>query len=181
MSSDSQPSFRRERFAGTQDSAAERRLLALLMAQDGSTTRLCEAVAGGPVRLQVLHQQATRQVPGAVRKQLPGEEFIERITFLAAHGEVLMDNLAYIALKGLAPDIERDLRAGTMPIGHLLARLWVRREALPLADTLTTRLWDAVGLPDAGATRSYRIVTPEGPRMLIAETWRRGMLMDRPR
>ena len=34
-------------------------------------------------------------------------------------------------------------------------------------------------MPDAGATRSYRIVTPEGPRMLIAETYRRGMLMDR--
>lgn len=149
------------------------------MAQDGSTTRLCEAVAGGPVALSLLHQQTTRQVPAVVRKQLPGEEFIERITFLAAHGEVLMDNLAYIALQGLPQDIERDLRAGTMPIGHLLARLWVRREPLALVDQLTNRLWNAVGQPDPRATRSYRIVTPDGPRMLICETWRRGMLMDR--
>lgn len=149
------------------------------MAQDGSTTRLCEAVAGGPVQLQLLHQQATRQVPAAVRTQLPGEQFIERITCLTAHGEVLMDNLAYIALDGLPTDIERDLHAGAMPIGHLLARLWVRREPLPLEETLTARLWSAVGMPDASATRSYRIVTPEGPRMLITETWRRGMLMDK--
>lgn len=151
------------------------------MAQDGSTTRLCEAVAGGPVQLQLLHQQATRQVPAAVREHLPGDAFIERITCLAAHGEVLMDNLAYIALEGLPSDIERDLRAGTLPIGHLLARLWVRREPLPLDDSLTARLWDAVGSPDASATRSYRIVTPEGPRMLITETWRRGMLMEASR
>jgi len=148
------------------------------MAQDGSTTRLCEAVAGGPVHLEVVHQQATRDVPAEVRAQLTGDDFIERITFLAARGEVLMDNLAYVALDGLAPDIERDLRAGKLPIGHLLARMWVRREPLPLADTLTARLWDAVGEPDASATRSYRIVTPEGPRMLITETWRRGMRME---
>jgi chorismate-pyruvate lyase len=178
MSSDSQSSFRRAPFAGADSSAADRRLLAMLMAQDGSTTRLCEAVAGGPVHLRVVHQQATHEVPAAVRAQLPGEAFIERITFLAAHGEVLMDNLAYIALEGLAPDIERDLRAGSLPIGHLLARMWVRREPLALADTLAARLWDAVGQPDAGATRSYRIVTPEGPRMLITETWRRGMRME---
>jgi chorismate-pyruvate lyase len=179
MSSNSHPSFHREPFSGPDADAHERRLLRLLMAQDGSTTRLCEAVAGGPVTLVVLQQQTTRQVPAVVRRHLPGEEFIERITFLGAHGQVLMDNLTYIALDGLAPDIEHDLRAGTKPIGYLLARMWVRREPLALADPLTARLWNAVGLPDDAATRSYRVVTPEGPRMLIAETWRRGMLMER--
>jgi len=186
MSSPSPESFRRERFidpaAPASDHTQAGRMLRLFLAQDGSTTRLCEVIAGGPIALRVLRQHATSDVPAIVRRQLPGERFIERITFLAAHGEVMMDNLSYIALPGLAPDIERDLLAGTMPIGHLLARLWVRREAVvDDAQGLAQHLWDAAGQPDADATRSYRIVTPEGPRMLICETYRRGMLMDRTR
>ena len=177
MSSHSLELPRRERFAGADAPADAQRTLALLLAQDGSTTRLCEAVAGGPVELHVLLQHATSAVPAIVREQLPGDQFIERITCLAAHGQVLMDNLSYIALQGLAPDIERDLRAGTMPIGHLLARLWVRREPILAPPELAQRLWSAVGLPDDDATRSYRIVTPEASCMLICETYRRGMLM----
>jgi len=170
--------MRRERFADTPD-AHQRRVLDLLLAQDGSTTRLCEVVAGGPVELSVLRQQVTSDVPDLVRRQLPGETFIERITFLAAHGEVLMDNLSFIALAGLEPDIEADLRAGKLPIGHLLARLWVRREPIAGVAELAQQLWGVVGLPDPAATRAYRIVTSDGARMVIAETYRRGMLMDR--
>ena len=67
-----------------------------------------------------------------------------------------------------------------MPIGHLLSRLWVHRSFLDAAPLLYARLWGAVGgLPDTDASRTYCIVTPEGPRMLIAETYRRGMLMRR--
>ncbi|MES2187919.1 MAG: chorismate pyruvate-lyase family protein [Pseudomonadota bacterium] len=157
--------------------AHARDTLRLLLAQDGSTTRLCETVAGGPITVHVLEQQVVQEVPAEVRAALPGRDFIERITFLAAHGQVMMDNLSYIALEGLAPDIRRDLEAGTMPIGHLLARMWVRREFLAPAAGLCERLWGACGEPDVAASRTYRIVTPEGPRMLIAETYRRGMLM----
>jgi len=152
-------------------------MLKLLLAQDGSTTRLCETIAAGPVALQVLAQRVVHAAPGEVHDTLPGASFIERITCLAAHGEVMMDNLSYIALDGLAPDLRRDLEAGAMPIGHLLARLWVRRAFLEAAPMMYERLWGVVGLPDPGASRAYRIVTPEGARMLIAETYRRGMLM----
>ena len=172
--------LRREPFLG--DSPHDphaRRMLDLLLAQDGSTTRLCETVAGGPVELHVVSQRPTRDIPERVRALLPGGQFIERITSLAAHGEVLMDNLGFIALDGLAPDIAADLLAGQLPIGHLLARMWVRREPLAAAHELAAQLWAAVGQPDPAATRAYRIVTPEGARMVIAETWRRGMLMDR--
>jgi chorismate-pyruvate lyase len=169
---------RRERFADAPD-PQQRRLLALLLAQDGSITRLCEAVAGGPVELHVVHQQVTSDVPDLVRRQLHGATFIERITFLAAHGEVLMDNLSFIATAGLEPDIEADLRSGKLPIGHLLARLWVRREPIGDAPELAQQLWGVVGLPDPAATRVYRIVTRDAARMVIAETYRRGMLMDR--
>jgi len=179
MSSNSPTSFRRERFFDA-PSADARRLLALLLAQDGSTTRLCETIAGGPITLQLLHQAPTAEVPALVRESLPGTRFIERITSLCAHGEVMMDNLTYIALDGLEASLQRDLEAGELPIGHLLARLWVRREAVTGAEALQERLWRAVGMPDATATRAYRILTPEGPRMLIAETYRRGMRMERP-
>ena len=162
------------------EAAHERRVLQLLLAQDGSTTRLCETIAGGPIALHLLAQTVTDQVPELVRRELPGTRFIERITSLAAHGEVMMDNLSYVALEGLAPDLRRDLEDGVMPIGHLLARLWVRRAPVTDAQALHERLWGRVGVPDAPAARCYRIVAPEGPLMLIAETYRRGMLMDRP-
>jgi chorismate-pyruvate lyase len=183
MSSALPLSARRERFfhpdASRADAGAARRLLHLLLAQDGSTTRLCETVAAGPVTLQVLHQAPTEDVPALVREALPGTRFIERITSLVAHGEVMMDNLTYVALQGLDAALQRELEAGQAPIGHLLARLWVRRETVADADVLHQRLWGTVGSPDPQAARAYRIVTPEGPRMLIAETYRRGMLMQR--
>ena len=154
-------------------------MLQLLLAQDGSTTRLCEAIAGGPVTLHVLEQQIAATVPAEVRSALSGESFIERITCLAAHGQVLMDNLSYIALGGLAPDVRRDLEDGVTPIGHLLSRMWVRRSFLDPKPVLYARLWGAVGLPDPEASRVYCISMPDGPRMVIAETYRRGILMTR--
>lgn len=183
MSSALPVSWRRERFfhpdASPADTGPARRLLRVLLAQDGSTTRLCETLAGGPVTLQVLHQAPTEDVPALVREALPGTRFIERMTSLAAHGEVMMDNLTYIAVQGLDAALQRELEAGRTPIGHLLARLWVKREGVADAAVLHDRLWGAVGTPDPAAARAYRIVTPEGPRMLIAETYRRGMRMQR--
>lgn len=156
-------------------------MLQLLLAQDGSTTRLCEAIAAGPVTLHVIAQQIAAAVPVEVRSVLPGASFIERVTCLVAHGEVLMDNLSYIALDGLAPDVRRDLEDGVTPIGHLLSRMWVRRSLLDPTPVLYAKLWSAVGLPDPEASRVYCIATPDGPRMVIAETFRRGMLMTRGR
>ena len=158
--------------------ANARSVLQLLLAQDGSTTRLCETIARGPVSLHVVEQQVVDAVPAEVRAALPGSRFIERITCLAAHGQVMMDNLSYIALDGLPADVRRDLEAGVMPIGHLLSRMWVRRSFLDVMPMLYERLWGAVGLPDADASRTYSVATPVGPRMLITETYRRGMLME---
>lgn len=178
MPSSHQPALLRRRFHDSFDLPAPARMLQLLLAQDGSTTRLCETIAGGPVALHVLAQRTVEQVPEVVRTVLPGTRFIERITSLAAHGEVMMDNLSYIALDGLPADIRRDLEDGRMPIGHLFARMWIRRSFLDAQPLLCERLWAATGgLPDAAASRSYSVVTPQGPCMLITETYRRGMLM----
>lgn len=181
MSSITHLPFQRQRFHLASDPPAQavhaRRMLQLLLTQDGSTTRLCEAIAKGPVSLHVVEQQVVDAVPAEVRSALPGARFIERITCLAAHGQVMMDNLSYIAIDGLPADVRRDLEGGVMPIGHLLSRMWVRRSFLNASPTLYERLWGAVGLPDVEASRTYCIATPEGPRMLIAETFRRGMLM----
>lgn len=170
--------LRRQRFLGPSDPPESKRVLQLLLAQDGSTTRLCETVAGGPISLHLFAQRIVDSVPSAVRASLQGERFIERITCLAAHGQVMMDNISYIALEGLDADVQRDLEAGVLPIGHLLARMWVRRNFLAPEPELLKRLWSAAGgLPDAASSRMYCITTPQGPRMLIAETFRRGMLM----
>lgn len=183
MSSSIHQPLVRLRWRDASDSPAQsvhvQAVLQLLLAQDGSTTRLCETIAQGPVTVHLIEQQIVDAVPAEVRSMLPGTRFIERITCLAAHGQVMMDNLSYIALDGLAPDIRQDLEAGVMPIGHLLQRLWVRRAFLDAAPFMYARLWGAVEMPDPDASRAYVISTPEGPRMLIAETYRRGMLMSR--
>lgn len=170
----------RERFHDPAHTPAQRAhaqaLLQLLIAQDGSATRLCEVIAGAPLGLQV-RQAVTSAVPPIVRAQLPGTAFLERYSTLGAHGRVMMDNLVYVALEGLGADLRAGLESGTVPIGHLLQALWVRRAALPpdTAAPLYERLWGAAGLPDPDAARAYTIRTPEGPRFLIAETFRRGM------
>jgi chorismate-pyruvate lyase len=174
---------RRQRFlppgASPERSALAHRLLAVLMAQDGSTTRICEAVAGFPVKVELLRQTVVADVPDIVREVLPGARFIERVTSLAAGGEVMMDNLSYVALDRLPQTLQRDLEAGCIPIGHLLTTLWVRRQPLPRQDEqLTQRLWSLVGLPDPEASRAYCIAEQEGPLMVIAETYRQGMLTD---
>ena len=163
---------------GPAQAAAARHVLPLLLTQDGSATRLCETVASGPVDLHLLAQRVVHDVPAEVHAALPGAAFLERWTCLAAHGEVMMDNLSYTVLDGLPDDVRHDLERGQAPIGHLLQRLWVRRWFLDDAPGVYRRLWATVGLPDPGATRAYGIATPEGPCMLIAETFRRGMLMD---
>ncbi|NDY93776.1 chorismate--pyruvate lyase family protein [Ideonella livida] len=153
----------------------------LHLAQDGSATRLCETVAGGPVTLTVHGQAvvegaAAQDLPASVRQALPGSAFLQRRVSLSHRGVVMMDNLSWIALATVPDDVAQDLLAGRTPIGHLLARLWIRRQPLPLDPAVSALLWASTGLPDEAATRSYVIHTPDGPVMHITECFRRGVL-----
>jgi chorismate-pyruvate lyase len=172
--------LQRERYlaplARAEQAAHARCLLALLRAQTGSTTRLCEALAGGPVALHLLHQSTAGHVPALVRRELPGTRFIERVTCLAAHGQVMTDNLVYVALDGLDAALAHDLDQARVPIGHLLAGAFTHRRLLDATPDLHEPLWHVVGLPDAAASRAYCLATAQGVRMLIVETFRRGML-----
>ncbi len=149
-------------------------LLRLLLAQDGSATRLCEALARGPIGVHLHSQQRTQDVPASVLAQLGGHAWLERATTLHAHGEVLMDNLSYTRLDAVPDWFLAGLDAGTTPIGHLLDRLPIQREDLPLTDDIAARLWPHVGLPDTRAAKLYRIRTASGPLMLVMETFRAG-------
>jgi chorismate-pyruvate lyase len=156
--------------------AEHRALLRMLLALDGSTTRICEALADGPVQLQLVHQTQTTQVPLSVQQLLGGTAWLVRTTSLQAHGQVLMDNLSFTRLDAVPDWFLAALERGDAPIGHLLARLFVQRESVPTEDSIAALLWQHVGLPDARSTRSYRITTPEGPLMLICEVFRAGMV-----
>src|SRR5512139_815447 len=151
-------------------------LLRALLALDGSTTRVCEALAQSPMQVQLIHQKRTHEVPQAVREQLGGSAWLERVTALHAHGEVLMDNLSYTRLDAVPDWFLAKLDEGSAPIGHLLQRLFVQREPQPGSPEVEQALWQHVGQPDARASRCYRIVTAEGPLMLIFECFRRGMV-----
>lgn len=183
MHEPSRGAARRERFfdrcASPTEAAAARALLPVLLHQDGSTTRLLEAITGGPIQVQVLHQHEVDALPAALHGVLPGTRFLRRLTALCAHGEVLLDSLAYIALDGLPPDIAAELHAGQRPIGHLLAKLWTRRRFGAHDAALLEELWRTVGRPDAQASRSCVIDTPVGACMVLAETFRAGIASPR--
>ncbi len=182
------PALQRERYldplAAPEQALHAGRLLSLLLAQNGSTTRLCEVLAGGPVALHLLHQGVAGPVPALVQQELPGIRFIERISCLAAQGQVMTDNLVYVALDGLDAGLQRDLDQGRVPIGHLLAGSFTHRRFLaptPGLQELHARLWREVGLPDAAASRAYALATAQGLHMLVIEAFRRGVQMDRRR
>lgn len=156
-------------------SDAQAALLRVLLALDGSTTRVCEAVAQAPMQLQLIAQHQTQDVPDAVREQLGGTSWLSRVTSLHANGQVFMDNLSFTRLDAVPEGFLQQLDQGHAPIGHLLQRLFVQREPVVGSPAIEQMLWQHVGLPDARASRSYRIATPQGPLMLIFEVFRAGM------
>jgi len=150
-------------------------LLQVLLVQDGSTTRICEALSGGPIDVTVHRQIRTAKIPEVVNRYLGGDEWLERITSLSSRGQVLMDNLSYTRLDAVPEAFLNDLDRGIAPIGHLLAQLYVQREALDVGSELAQRLWEIVGVPDPNASRAYRMLTAAGPFMLIFESFRAGL------
>ena len=151
-------------------------LLPVLLHQDGSTTRLLEALSGAPVQVQVLRQHVVDALPAALAGVLPGTRFLRRLTCLVAGGHVLLDSIAYIAIEALPVDVVHELQEGRRPIGHLLARLWTRRRFRGGDGDLFEELWQIAGTPDAAASRSCVIDTPQGPCMVLGETFRAGIL-----
>jgi chorismate-pyruvate lyase len=169
----------RQKYFLAADSQAQagcaRALLRLFLTQDGSTTRLCEAMARDRVTVHLLDQAIVHELPSHLKTALPGHSFLRRIISLAAEGQVLLDSISYIALGALDAESVARLEAGTIPIGHVLDDLWTRRSFRSRDDGLFDELWREVGEPDAQASRSYTVLTPQGPCMVIAETFRRGM------
>lgn len=153
----------------------------LLLAQDGSTTRTCSAMCGRPVKVLLHYQHRTAEVPRTVASQLGGSQWLERVTSLVADDRVLMDNLSYTRLDAVPDWFLRGLDEGEAPIGHLLARLFVQRQTIESEPALEAGLWKVVGLPDHRTSRAYRIVTPEGPLMLIFEVFRGALVPDAER
>jgi len=151
-------------------------LLRALLALDGSTTRVCEALAQRPVTVQLHHQRQVTEVPAAVRVQARDPFEPAFATQLLAHGRVMMDNLSYTRLDAVPDWFLSGLDAGQAPVGHLLGKLFVQREGLPGSLDISQALWSHVGQPDTRASRCYRVVTPTSPLMLIFEVYRDGMV-----
>ena len=172
--------LQRQAFCSPSDSQAQaafaQAMLRVFLAQDGSTTRLCEAIAGERVSVRVLDQRVVHELPGNMAAALPGSRFLRRVIALGARGQVMLDSISYHAMDALGDDEIRALEGGATPIGYLLAQLWTRRSFRPHDPQLFEELWREVGIPDAPASRSFTVITPEGPGMVIAETFRRGML-----
>jgi chorismate-pyruvate lyase len=172
--------LQRARFHSAADEPAQAEfaqvLLRLLLHQDGSTTRLLEAMSDGDLRVQVIDQGFLREVPPPLAASLAGKTVLRRLTSLEVKGRVLLDSLAYIAAEALPASMVQELVDGVRPIGHVLASLWTRRVFRPEDAWTIEELGRAVGLPDPPASRSTAIVTPAGPCMVLAETFRRGVL-----
>ena len=168
MSVDRQP------FPSDSSHAALRRLL---LAHDGSTTRLCEAVAQESMQVELHFQERITEAPAEVVEHLGGTHWLCRVTSLCtSEGSVLMDNLSFTRLDVVPDWFLKKLDEGRAPIGHMLNELFVRRQTLHTSLALQQMLWSRVGMEDMAASRGYRIVTPQAPRMLIFEVFRAAIL-----
>ena len=168
----------------TPDSAAQAWAglwLKALLAQDGSATLLCETVVGGPVRLDVSFQEIVDEAPAEVVARLGAGPAIERQVCLSHQGEAMMDNLSFVALERLDPELRRLLEQGEIPIGHLLQNRLARKHAMETPDSVLQRIWARCGLPDARAARSYVFEIEGGAEMWITEVYRDGMMKGLPR
>lgn len=152
----------------------------MLLVQDGSATLICETLAGGPVQLDVLHQKVTADVPAGVRAHLPGTSFIERQVCMSHQGEVMMDNLTYVALEQLDPEVQRHLEQGLAPIGYIFDIKLTRKRPVPCPEGVLSRLWQRCGVPDPEAARTYVLEIENTSCMLITETYRSGMMQGLP-
>lgn len=174
------PPFERDYFHSDSDTPAQATLaktvLRLLLQQDGSTTRLLEMLAGGSISVHVLEQRIVHELPAQLAESLPGHTFLRRLTCLEAGGHVLLDSASYIAVETLPRPVVRALEEGIQPIGHALAQLWTRRSFRELDTPMLEELWTLTGKRDPRASRSCAILTPQGPCMVLAETFRRGVL-----
>ena len=150
-------------------------LLKLLLAQDGSTTKLCEAIAGSRVDLALHEQSRIETVPEVVRHQLGGTSWLKRVTSLHSESRVLMDNLSFTRLDRVPDWFLSDLELGKAPVGHLLEKLCIRRERIVSSPELEQVLFDVVGFPDSNSSRAYTVNTEDGALMLVFETYRAGV------
>ena len=148
------------------------RLLTVLLAQDGSTTKLVSAIAGEPASLHIYKQARVEHVPHAVLESLGGETWLERITSLHVNGNVLMDNLTFTRMDRVPTEFSEQLERGELPVGRLLETLFVRRHGIRNDEALERTLFAVVGQPDIQASRVYTIDTRDGPFMLVFETYR---------
>jgi chorismate-pyruvate lyase len=149
-------------------------LLKLLLAQDGSTTKLCEAISDSDVSLVVHSQARVDTVPEVVLRELGGTSWLKRITSLHSESRVLMDNLTYTRLDRVPAWFLADLEQGVAPVGHLLEKVFIRRERIVSSPELEQVLFDVVGFPDSGSSRAYTINTDDEALMLVFETYRAG-------
>jgi chorismate-pyruvate lyase len=149
-------------------------LLKLLLAQDGSTTKLCEAIASSRVELMVHLQARVETVPEVVMHKLGGTFWLKRVTSLHSASRVLMDNLTFTRLDRVPTWFLANLELGLAPVGHLLEKLLIRRERIESTPDLERELFEVVDFPDSGSSRAYTVNTEEGAVMLVFETYRAG-------
>lgn len=172
--------LQRERFHCAADAPAQaeraQTLLRVLLHQDGSTTRLLEAMSGGAITVHVIEQGFIQELPPWLAGVLPGRTFLRRLTALEANGQVFLDSLSYTAVEVLPSVLVQELVDGARPIGAVLADVWTRRAFREDDTHILEELWSVVGMADPQASRSTMIVTPGGPCMVLAETFRRGVL-----
>ena len=152
-----------------------RNLLKLLLAQDGSTTKLCEAITDAQVLLTVHTQTQVETVPEIVQVELGGANLLKRVTSLHTEASVLMDNLTFTNLDRVPDWFLNELEQGLSPIGHLLSTLFVQRRRIKSTPELEAQLFEIVGFADSSASRTYTISTEHGALMLVFETYRDGL------
>jgi chorismate--pyruvate lyase len=149
--------------------------LRILVATDGTLTRMLGTVAGEEIFVEVVQQQIHRVTPKAADNgPIPAGRVLRRHVLLTGRssGQRFVAAESLIAVDVLPPAITASLTKTDRPIGEVVAasRLETFKEA---ADVWIAELpaW-LTGYRDGGAgvvTRRYRIMTAGRPVMVITE------------
>lgn len=154
------------------------RLSNLLLQIDGSTTRAITALVGGPLAINLRHQDIIqyKDLSEDIQPHFPGEgSLLHRVSSLTYQGDCLSDNAVYADINLLPPELQENIYQGEIPLGLLLTNMEYRRQFLKgtrINVVELQHLFTPVDLPSREAlVKEYLIIKDQRCWFYICETF----------
>lgn len=178
-----------ERLLSDEEIRKLNRDLRILIATDGTLTRILNAVADDEIVLQIIKQQIHHFAPKIPElEQLPSGRVLQRHTLLKGRssGNPFVAAESLIAIDLLPPAITTSLTSTARPIGEVMAASCIetfKKQVKVWIGELPE--WLALGGYQNSRTRTvarrYRVIAGGQPVLIITEYFLRSVFQDAPR